>query len=73
MPVAVSRMLIVAVSMIVVMAEIARREPSADNAAAVTILAANANRVCAAISNDSSAVLYLLVGAGFSVTSIGKE
>src|SRR3990167_6923212 len=35
----------------------------ADNAASTTILAANANRLGATVSNDSSAVLYLLLGS----------
>jgi hypothetical protein len=36
----------------------------ASSASDVTILAANANRYGAAVFNDSTAVLYLLLGAG---------
>jgi len=41
----------------------------ADNAASVTLLAANLNRRGAAIYNDSSAILYLKCGAAASLTS----
>jgi hypothetical protein len=41
----------------------------ADNAASVTLLASNANRLMATIENDSSAVLYLKLGATASLTS----
>lgn len=36
----------------------------ADTASSTTILASNANRRGASVSNDSSAVLYLLLGSG---------
>ena len=42
----------------------ATRTAVADNAASVTILASNANRKGAVVLNDSSAVLYLALGAG---------
>lgn len=41
----------------------------ADNAASVTLLAANVNRRGASIYNDSGAVLYLKCGAAASLTS----
>ncbi len=41
----------------------------ADNAANVTLLASNANRLGATIANDSSAALYLKLGATASTTS----
>jgi hypothetical protein len=41
----------------------------ADSASSVTILASNANRLGATIHNDSSAVLYLKLGATASTTS----
>mgnify|MGYP001577189960 CR=1 FL=1 len=41
----------------------------ADNAASVTLLAANANRLGAVIFNDSSAALFLKLGATASSTS----
>jgi hypothetical protein len=42
----------------------------AGSATDVTILAANANRLMAAILNDSTAVLYLLIGAGTSSATV---
>jgi len=42
----------------------ATRSSVADNASSVTILASNANRKAALITNDSSAVLYLALGTG---------
>jgi hypothetical protein len=36
----------------------------ADTASSTTILASNANRLGATVANDSSAVLYLLLGSG---------
>lgn len=41
----------------------------ADSASSVTVLASNANRLGASIENDSSAVLYLKLGATASITS----
>jgi hypothetical protein len=41
----------------------------ADNAASVTVLASNANRLGAIITNDSSALLFLKAGATASTTS----
>ena len=46
------------------MSATATRSAVADNAASVTILASNAARKRAVITNDSSAVLYLAYGAG---------
>lgn len=41
----------------------------ADNAASTTILASNANRLGATVTNDSSAALYLLLGSGVASTT----
>jgi hypothetical protein len=41
----------------------------ADSATSVTILASNANRLGASVTNDSSAVLYLLLGATTASTT----
>ena len=41
----------------------------ADNAASVTVLASNANRLGATVTNDSTAILYLKLGATASTTS----
>lgn len=41
----------------------------ADNAASTTILASNANRLGATVTNDSSAALYLLLGSGAASTT----
>lgn len=41
----------------------------ADNAASTTILASNANRIGATVTNDSSAVLYLLLGSTAASTT----
>lgn len=40
-----------------------------DSASSVTILAANTNRLGATVQNDSSAVLYLLLGTGPATTT----
>ena len=45
------------------------RADVASSASDVTILAANTSRECAAVYNDSTAVLYLLVGTGTSSAS----
>jgi hypothetical protein len=41
----------------------------ADNAASVTILASNTSRIGATVYNDSSAILYLLLGTGPATTT----
>ena len=53
----------------VAMAATATRTSVADSATAVTILASNGNRKGAVITNDSSAVLYLGLGAVNPTTS----
>ena len=47
----------------------ATRSQVADSASSVTILASNANRLGATITNDSSAVLYLAYGTGPATTT----
>lgn len=47
----------------------ATRSQVADSATSGTILASNANRLGAVITNDSSAVLYLAYGAGPATTT----
>ena len=42
----------------------------AASATSVTVLASNANRLGASITNDSTAILYLLVGAGTASTTV---
>ncbi len=44
-----------------------------DNAASVTVLAANANRLGFRIVNDSSAIVYLKCGAAASTTSFTEK
>lgn len=54
---------------VIMVSSTAAQTSVADNAASVTLLASNANRRGATIFNDSSALLYVLLGSGPATTT----